>query len=902
MTDVRDRNAVPDRAVDRMDAAIALAAGLLAAVAYVRTLAPGLTADTDAALFQFAGRVLGIGHNPGYPLYVLLTWPIAQIPIGSLAWRINLFSAVMGAVAVVLTVLAARLLGVGRIVAAVAGLGFAFGATFWAQAVVAEVYTMHAALIGGALASAFAWARTGRARLFFAAVACVAAGLAHHTTIVAFVPALAVLALVRDRRFAMRLRTLATSAAILAAGLLPYLLIVVRSCDPQAYVESRATTLPQLARVMLGGQFQDRLFTETWSGAIADRVPLLVERVFVPDLTLPGLVLAAIGAAWLLRRRTAEALCLATGAIPIAVFASGYAVVDTPVFLIPVLQVLWICAAVGADRLVGWSRVRGRAPRIAAVLALAALALPAWLAVRHAPRVDRSGDREARPLERLFDVLPDRTAIVSADFITDRMLVYLLRGEEAARGRDIRIAPRDPAGIQTLLAGGMSVVAFPAVAERLRFDGFDVAAAPVPVFDGTVGAVVGELPRGAIVALAIPADHRRAFDRTAGAAYERLGATPIPPDGALGMIGVAGGGRPRVQVAPGVDLGLAPRQAPWTPDHGPIQVLVDGDVAAVRLAGRDVVRTSGGAALAVFARDGRLVCAHGVPAAQGFLVPLPRSALSVHAVLGEADRTVVASAAWVDVTAAASTGSVTIDVPAGATLELEAGDAQPLAPRVETNRGRGPVHVSTAAASPAIAAADPLAGLPWIARVSVGADAGAPVAIWLTLGGVPRRALARLTGGGRGHVAPVSIAGSLRGPAGRSAVVTMNRGDAARSMGAGWSAVESDDAGAYRWMTAPHARVLVPRPPAPWRRVRIEAFRPGGRAPATLSLALGAHALPPLSLRPGWADYEWSVPSDVAAGLTAAPVDVTLVVDAPEAAASSAAARLVAVASLRFTE
>ena len=56
----------------------------------------------------------------------------------------------------------------------------------------------------------------------------------------------------------------------------------------------------------LGGQFQERLFTTSWSQAIAERVPLLVERVIVPDLTLPGLALAATGALWLLRRRTAE--------------------------------------------------------------------------------------------------------------------------------------------------------------------------------------------------------------------------------------------------------------------------------------------------------------------------------------------------------------------------------------------------------------------------------------------------------------------------------------------------------------------------------------------------------------------------------------------------------------------
>jgi hypothetical protein len=336
MTAVPGRDAIPDRAFDRRDVAAAHVAGAIAAVAYGRTLAPGLTADADSPLFQFIGRVLGVAHNPGYPLYALLTWPVAQIPIGSLAWRINLFSAMTGAVAVALTTLAARSLGCGRIVAAAAALGFGLGATFWAQAVVAEVYTLNAALAGGALAGASAWARTGRPGLFYAALACVAAGLAHHTTIAAFVPALAALALVRDRRFALRARTIAASAAILACGLLPYALILVRSGDPQAYVESRATTIPDLARVVLGGQFRDRLLAEPWSRVLAERVPVLVERVLVADLTVAGLALAAIGTAWLAWRRTAEALALALAAGPIAAFAVAYAVVDTPVFLLPV--------------------------------------------------------------------------------------------------------------------------------------------------------------------------------------------------------------------------------------------------------------------------------------------------------------------------------------------------------------------------------------------------------------------------------------------------------------------------------------------------------------------------------------------------------------------------------------
>ena len=305
--------AVREWTIDRRDLALACVCGAVALAAYLRTLAPGLTADLDSPLFQFIGRALGVAHNPGYPLYTLLTWPIAQLPVGELAWRINVFSAVMGAAATGLVFLAARRLAARPIVSVAAALGFAAGATFWSQAVIAEVYTLHAALVGGLLVAALTWSRSRRPAHFYAALGCLAAGLGHHTTILAFAPGLALQALIVDRHFVLRARTLVTSAAILALGLLPYALILVRSRDPQAYVESRATTLGELARVVLGRQFQDRLFGDDWRGLASSQAPLLWERVFVGDLTWAGLAFAAIGAVWLLLRRPGDALLMASG-------------------------------------------------------------------------------------------------------------------------------------------------------------------------------------------------------------------------------------------------------------------------------------------------------------------------------------------------------------------------------------------------------------------------------------------------------------------------------------------------------------------------------------------------------------------------------------------------------------
>ena len=316
-----------DRRQDRLWTA---GVGFIALATYVRTLAPGLTSDPDSAMFQFIGRVLGVAHNPGYPLYVLLTHAFSYLPIGSLAYRINLFSALCGAIAVSLMFLASRRLGCGRLVSAGAALGFAFGSVFWSQAVVAEVYTLNAAIVAGMMVALLTWSETRRPRWYYTAVALFAAGLGHHTTIVGFAPGMALFVLLVDRRFVLRLRTLIVTAGILTAGLLQYLFILLRSSQPDAYVESRATTLGELAKIVLGRQFQDRLFAFGWHELLVKRIPMFAKTIFLPDMTVVGAALGVIGIVWLLRRRVSAAILLATGAVAIVAFALSYSVIDSP--------------------------------------------------------------------------------------------------------------------------------------------------------------------------------------------------------------------------------------------------------------------------------------------------------------------------------------------------------------------------------------------------------------------------------------------------------------------------------------------------------------------------------------------------------------------------------------------
>src|SRR5258705_12504805 len=87
------------RAFDRLRARVstadlaAAAAFMGSLLVYVRTLLPGVSFG-DWAEAEMVPARLGILHPTGYPLYSLLGTLFSVIPVGSLAYRATLLSAV----------------------------------------------------------------------------------------------------------------------------------------------------------------------------------------------------------------------------------------------------------------------------------------------------------------------------------------------------------------------------------------------------------------------------------------------------------------------------------------------------------------------------------------------------------------------------------------------------------------------------------------------------------------------------------------------------------------------------------------------------------------------------------------------------------------------------------------
>lgn len=63
---------------------------------YLLTLAPGVTGG-DAGELIASAYTGGSPHPPGYPLFAILGRIVGQVPVGTVAWRFNVFTAVCGA-------------------------------------------------------------------------------------------------------------------------------------------------------------------------------------------------------------------------------------------------------------------------------------------------------------------------------------------------------------------------------------------------------------------------------------------------------------------------------------------------------------------------------------------------------------------------------------------------------------------------------------------------------------------------------------------------------------------------------------------------------------------------------------------------------------------------------------
>jgi hypothetical protein len=187
-------------ALSRTDILLTILIGLTALALYVRTLAPSLLWG-DSAEFQTLSYTLGMTHPSGYMTQIIFGKLFTYIPVGNIAYRVNLMSAFFGALAVAESYLIVRLLGGLHVAALSASILLGLTEGFWWRALLAETYAPAAGMLATIWLLVLLWRHTGGWHYLF--LAGVAGGLSlgiHSTVMMTAVSALVFMALTARKR------------------------------------------------------------------------------------------------------------------------------------------------------------------------------------------------------------------------------------------------------------------------------------------------------------------------------------------------------------------------------------------------------------------------------------------------------------------------------------------------------------------------------------------------------------------------------------------------------------------------------------------------------------------------------------------------------------------------------
>jgi hypothetical protein len=402
--------------------------GTIAFSVYARTLLPGVDLG-DTGGFQASVLWPETSARQAYPLYYSLARPfVLAVSPDNPARGLNLFSALAGGLAAGLLTWFAALLTTSAAAGAAAGLLLAFSHTFWTQSVIAEVYTLHIALIACCLLALHAYSQQPTRRRLAAFFAVYALSFGNHLSmLLLLLPFALFLLLAHSRpRDLLRPGTIGLAIGIACAGALlyaPNVLFVWTNIDAPPRWSDRLAT------------FWFDATKSDWRGTMMAGVDRseLVERMAMwiwdarLQFGLAGLVLAIAGVIrlWLFSRPWA--LLFVCAYLVNTIFAVTYNVGDPHVFFLPghAFTALAIAALFA-----GWRPVKGRSVLFAAVVAL--LVYAGWRGWDTWPSTDRSRDRRADAfVARVTAGISDTNAVLLSDmdWQLENALLYSSRYE-----------------------------------------------------------------------------------------------------------------------------------------------------------------------------------------------------------------------------------------------------------------------------------------------------------------------------------------------------------------------------------------------------------------------------------------------------------------------------------------
>ena len=378
-----------------VDVLLSLLVGIGALGIFLRTLAPDILYG-DSSEFQTLAYTLGIAHPTGYSVYLLIARLFGFLPIGTMAWRINLLSAVAAAGTIAGTFLLGCYMTRQRVAAVLGSLTLLISYTFWGQAVIAEVYTIGTLWWVLIMLTLWHWGQRPSERPWWLFTAAALSGLSFgihlYTVLIAPAALLYFVWTVRGRTDWRPLTIMAVAGTAVGLGLFLlsfYIIDARQSVTGYDYVThypsgtawdvaaaDLQTPWQRLYQSLSAPQWHDAMFPGGL-GFMATRLGAYILRLVTFEFGLITLVAAIVGLQVTRHHHRNLARFILVGFLTVLIVVINYEPGDKHIFYLPTYILLALAATAGFGRMLDIAEGRGYAahPFVTYILPLLLLLL-----------------------------------------------------------------------------------------------------------------------------------------------------------------------------------------------------------------------------------------------------------------------------------------------------------------------------------------------------------------------------------------------------------------------------------------------------------------------------------------------------------------------------------------------
>jgi len=299
------------------------------------------TAGWDTTWFHIQIPLLYVGQTTGFPLAFLLGKLFTFIPIRTIAYRLNMFSAFFGGLtALMLYMIIIKIKTKEYYIALVSSIFFVLFKVFWNQNTRFEVYSLHTFLISLIILIGLYWKDNKNDKFLYLYYFLIGLSLTNHPISLFLLPAFIIFPIYVNWRLVLKLKkVLIMIAAMLVPNLL-YLYIPIRSLQGYGNVD----TWPKFIDYISGSEWKEYFGLQSWSDLLEVFKNYL--GFLKGDLNILVGIILLIGSIYLIIRQKKFLILIATltilSFVPILLYVEA-----TDFYLISIVIFLSVLFALG---------------------------------------------------------------------------------------------------------------------------------------------------------------------------------------------------------------------------------------------------------------------------------------------------------------------------------------------------------------------------------------------------------------------------------------------------------------------------------------------------------------------------------------------------------------------------